>query len=134
MHIQRLMIDIKKLNKMKAFIQLKQKQEQIIVDTTRSFLFVFKYINIIHDKNNDIYMQLSCILFEVVTTSGPLYLCVRVWVPGIAGIPALRLGLCRLLYICNNNTTPNNNTIQLTFNQNQIIRRSKRYIQYYIYI
>lgn len=27
-------------------------------------------------------MQLSCIRFDVVTTSGPRYLCVRVWVPG----------------------------------------------------
>lgn len=28
-------------------------------------------------------MQLSCIRFDVVTTSGPLYLCVRVCEPGI---------------------------------------------------
>lgn len=34
-------------------------------------------------------MQLSCILFDVVTTSGPLYLCMSVCVPGIVATGCL---------------------------------------------
>lgn len=51
-------------------------------------------------------MQLSCIRLEVVTTSGPLYLCERVWDPWMAVLVVLATvvgflpGLCKLLYIC----------------------------------